>query len=319
MFAEEPPTDGEVRIHRVICPIEMPDEPFVSGLCSCSWSLSTGLPCRHAVRVGTLYTAGEVSGLPEHVSLPSKYPLHAMFHPYWRKDGEGWQEVEIVALRQGDGGDAAGEGEEKDQYCEDGEQDLAKTARTARLSSRYFCNGRAAWNKVHLCIVSKGITAMKKMDRRMQLLCREVNRNTETEDVDIVGVVRSVAATLEAEQGDSREPRDVSLEEAAALGISNSNQGGVKGRGTKKRAQSWTEKRGKKRGKGGAEKGDQGNLPATQDNLPAAQPTTQPATQSASQPASTQQHSTAVVPVQSPAMMGPLWQLPYYDTQNGTQ
>ena len=102
---------------------------------------------------------------------------------------------------------------EDEHTCHDEEEgEGSRKARIDRLSSSVFCNGRAAWNNVHLCVSSKGVSAMKKVDRMMRVLAPEVNRNRETDDIDIVQVVTFVAASLEAERGWGAQPRDVPLE-----------------------------------------------------------------------------------------------------------
>ena len=141
--------------------------------------------------------------------------------------------------------------EREDEHTCHGEEEGegSRKARIDRLSSSFFSSGRAAWSKVHLCVSSKGVSAMKKVDRMMRLLAREVNRNRETDDIDNVHVVTSVAASLEAESGWGAQPRDVPLEEAAAIGVRNTKKGRLEGRGTRKRKRSWTEG-GKKRIRG---------------------------------------------------------------------
>lgn len=120
----------------------------------------------------------------------------------------------------------------ENEYAQNGyqeeEDESSRKARTYRLSSGVFCSGRAAWNRFHLCVAAKEIVAMKKMDRMMRLLALEVNRNNETDHIDIVKVVTSVPSSLKAEGGCGAQPRNVSLEEAAAMGIRNTNQGRVK-------------------------------------------------------------------------------------------
>lgn len=64
-----------------------------------------------------------------------------MFHPYWRKDGDGWQEEDIV--RHGNKVAVIGPINEEDGYDENNnrekdDESTRKAARISRLLSQFF-------------------------------------------------------------------------------------------------------------------------------------------------------------------------------------
>ena len=79
--------------YTVVCPKNYTNMNFIPHMCTCHWSNSSRLPCRHASLLATVFK--------EYENGKGRFPLEFMFHQYWRKDNASWTTDEVIRARLG--------------------------------------------------------------------------------------------------------------------------------------------------------------------------------------------------------------------------
>ena len=228
------------RSYTVVCPKSYASSYFIPHMCTCHWSNSAGLPCRHASRVATFFQ--------EYTKCQGRFPLELMFHHYWRKDTSAWSTTQIIQARLG-ALNHYGMSNLEEGSTVDNRSERDQKRNQDRMQSVFWNNGQSVWNQMHRRISRKGIIAMQKLDRLMALLFEEVVRGEGNEGFDIGAVARRLKEAVEKDNGfGATATRRLELSNLQEDGskpidgsIKNSAHGAVKGRGTMKRARSWTE------------------------------------------------------------------------------
>ena len=191
--------------------------------CTCHWHKSSGLPCAHIVRVLVV--------IKELTNEKTELELTKSFYPYWLRKKGGWTGEHASIITE-----SARESAEDPEI----ESEQAAEIRLDREAQTFWSNGHSSWNFMHRRARTKGIEALKKLDKVMDVLTMEVARVRGSDDsFNVVSLTRRLAAAVEFEYEPPTRPLLLTAENIAT--ISNANPGNPSGRGTHKRARSYCE------------------------------------------------------------------------------